>query len=195
MILYSELLLFFPPIYKIPGINLYNELNYSYGINNAIFPLKYPTNELYNIEILRQLYNAREDLYNSKSEEELKIKLIHLNLNWGELGLDILNNQSLYVINNIIKKINRKEEIIDELNEMAKKIYYNLKYNNSDINVKVDKLIKKIEKLPFLENFETIKNDKLIENFEKLQLLENFETIKNDKLIKLFELLDIDLNK
>ena len=199
MIFYSELSHYFPPILNFPRKNMYEETDASYSIYKSQSPLKLPpAGEVYNIEILEQLYLIRKELYNSNNEDELKNKLINLMNNWGPNGLNILNNDVIKIMESTIKKIEKKNESMEQLIELAKiltdTLYQNIN-NDTDPNIKprlqfykkeIDELTSKMQKSKFLNesklNEEKLKEEKL--NEEKLNQLLELLKIDNERIKK-----------
>lgn len=151
MILYSEILNYFPPIYNIGTSNPITETQNTYSSSShRFFPLN---KELINDEtILYQLQIVRQELTKPLSEEELLLKLKTLINNWGpelghNIGLNILNKKTLNFIASLINHIESNLIYRDNVIKYAESLglEHNLKLKNGT-HISVDQLGEMIDK-------------------------------------------------
>lgn len=141
MVLYTELLNYFPPIYNIGTNDPIAETNHTYSsYSNTIFPLE--ETKINDADMLYQLQIVRNELIHTNMEEELLFKLKTLINNWGpkkseNLGLNIINEKTIQFIKNLINQIeadiNYRDKVINYAESLN--LEHNLKLNGTKVSV------------------------------------------------------------
>lgn len=151
MILYSEILNYFPPIYNVGPSDPITETHNTYSSSSHRF---FPLNKelMNNLDILSQLQIVRQELTKPLSEEDLLFKLKTLINNWGpqlghNVGLNILNKKTLNFIVSLINHIESNLIYRDKVIKYAESLglEHNLKLKNGT-SISVDQLSKMIDK-------------------------------------------------
>ena len=181
MVLFRELLYFFPPVY-LSTRDVYIETNNQYSIYKAFLPLKEPPpSQYYSYQILEELQMVRQDLNSVQNEQELKFKLQTLYKNWGINGKNILNQSATKLIFEIITKIDQKNIMYNEMIEYSNELMKNYKSLPATKKQEVKNYKKYIDDLIEQMNENPLLKEQDVENNNDKILIDIFNKIKINK--------------